>query len=200
MFLHKSCVCTCNLELLTLRLKRSPMTKYNQKLQHYQYVQVVNSQLSIPPYCIWYWVCQFKTKSCGSGHEPPRQNTFTHLIVPTNNVGSWGIMDRRLLSWWRDTLPMLTSSMRILPLHIGIILNKPRAMDDLPLPVRPHMPTWGKYHHDYRLWFIMIKLISHLLIESIQRMNKNYNYFEGGRLRLQWRFSSPIFRVSFHTV
>ena len=63
-----------------------------------------------------------------------------YLIEPENKTGSCGIMAKDDLNLCKGTVWISTSSMYIWP-DISIKENNPRVKDDLPLPVRPQIPT-----------------------------------------------------------
>lgn len=64
------------------------------------------------------------------------------LIVPSNKVGSWGMILRRLRRSWRPSVEISILSIRILPPAGSISRNKAWIKVDLPLPVRPTIPIF----------------------------------------------------------
>lgn len=64
------------------------------------------------------------------------------LTVPSNIVGSCGIMLNLERKSWRPILHMSTSSIKMLPC-LGSTMRKSACINvDLPLPVRPTTPTF----------------------------------------------------------
>ena len=65
-----------------------------------------------------------------------------HLMVPENRTGSCGIMESLERRVFNGTSIMFTPSSRIFPSHICTALKRLSDSEDLPLPVRPQIPTY----------------------------------------------------------
>jgi hypothetical protein len=66
-----------------------------------------------------------------------------YLNVPEKRMGSWGMMASLERSSCKGTWVMSTSSMTTCPLEMVKTRNSASTVEDLPLPVRPHTPTYG---------------------------------------------------------
>lgn len=80
--------------------------------------------------------CQISWSECSS------RGSRLFLMVPSNKVGSWGMILRRLRRSWRPIFEISMLSIMILPPSGSVNRNKAWIKVDLPLPVRPTIPIF----------------------------------------------------------